>query len=271
MTEPFATAIGEGTCERCGARILRFRSFTGMEFDGECPNEVCRAAQEREQLEIERASVEQQVREEMNRKAASFRSALLGLFPDFGIRPMHAGASIAERRCSAGRRADLSDPDISAAWQAAQAFIELVDSSRRPVTFWLHGPPGRGKSAIASAIVQDHLRSNAAHSAVFCTAHEITELVNREQDYQARIKALTSARLVAIDDLRGRLPEYQEERLFHIVAERYEARRPLVITSQADPMSTIDQFRSSERKAGLQSRMSHAIDIRMPGPDWRNR
>ena len=100
----------------------------------------------------------------------------------------------------------------------------------------LHGKPGRGKTFLAAIIAQEVLQQGK--SAIFgdvpSMLEDLRSSYSKKNDNQLeeQMKALTQADLVVLDDIgTEKATEWAVNRLYLIVNERYNANKPLIVTS----------------------------------------
>lgn len=98
----------------------------------------------------------------------------------------------------------------------------------------LFGEPRQGKTFMAEAVAMEVL--NSKHSVLFRTASEIVQAF--QYDDKAEVNKLRdsvkSVELLVIDDLGAqRSTAFADEIIFTIIDERYSARKPILVTTNA--------------------------------------
>lgn len=105
---------------------------------------------------------------------------------------------------------------------------------------WLSGNPGTGKTFMAALIAQDLI--NKGKSVIFGDVPSLLDDLKatfdkkNENRLEELMKTLATADMLILDDLGTESPtEWAVERLYLIVNERYNADRPVIITSNYTP------------------------------------
>ena len=100
----------------------------------------------------------------------------------------------------------------------------------------LHGKPGRGKTFLAAITAQEVLKQGK--SAIFGDVPSMLEDLrsnyskNNDNRLEEQMKALAKADLVVLDDIGTEKPtEWAVNRLYLVVNDRYNANKPLIVTS----------------------------------------
>ncbi len=120
----------------------------------------------------------------------------------------------------------------------------------------LHGGFGCGKTHLAAAIVNEHLRRG--RSALFIVVPDLLDQLRAtfsaesDETYVARFDAVRDAPLLVLDDLGTQATTpWAGEKLFQILNHRYNARLPTVITSNRDLEELDGRLRSRLGHFGL--------------------
>lgn len=171
--------------------------------------------------------------------------------------------------------------------QTVATFTEKPDNRalRARVTEWLArdpdyglfftGPPGTGKTHLARAIVHEYQRRH--RHTIYASIPYLLERLQPNQRPDAPrmddiLEAVTRADLVVWDDLGAEKPtEWTRVRLYLLVDARYEAEKPIVVTSNwgldrlkqqedARIMSRILEMTQVHELAGADERIQRAMD-----------
>lgn len=123
------------------------------------------------------------------------------------------------------------DANNKAALQAAKAFLQ--DDS---VGLFYFGTPGTGKTLLASILAQEMLKSGK--SVIFGDVPSLLEDLRGSYDAMSNLKItklmddLAETDLLVLDDLGTESPtEWAVERLYLIINQRYNAKKPVIVTS----------------------------------------
>jgi DNA replication protein DnaC len=163
--------------------------------------------------------------------------------------------------------------------EAARSYSADIDGNLEDGRgMWLMGGTGTGKTTLGMLIAKTALA--AGHTAaIYFTPKLLTQIrqtyqaTNSEDAYEAFFRRLTSVDLLYIDDLGSeRHTDWVVEQLYALVNERYENRRSMLVTSNAD--GDVDRGRRQlEEQIGSRT-VSRLIEIcgdPLPlfGPDQR--
>ena len=190
-----------------------------------------------------------------------------------------------ERLASAGiprmfHRADFDnfeaprgDAAREAVRDAAQSYAETFNLTD-PEGLLLRGAPGTGKSHLAVAILRKVMRRG------YTTCYRgfndlLTEIRNSyDPNYplteEQVLRPLEVTDLVVLDDLGSETPkDFVRDRLYLIINRRYEARLPLIITTNCDSAEL--EVRVGRRTASRLVEMCSNPFPPFPDDDWRVR
>jgi DNA replication protein DnaC len=125
--------------------------------------------------------------------------------------------------------------------QAARDYVEnLGDNLSEGKGLWFMGGTGTGKTTLGMLIASEALKAGKS-VAVYFTPKLLTRIretyqeADSENAYSRFFEKLASVDLLYIDDLGSeRHTDWVVEQLYAIVNERYESRRPMLVTSNAD-------------------------------------
>lgn len=124
---------------------------------------------------------------------------------------------------------------------AVREFVTGLDGNLEAGTgLWLMGNTGTGKTTLGMLVAKEALAA-AKTVAVYFTPKLLTQIrqtyqaTASEDAYDAFFKRLTSVDLLYIDDLGSeRHTDWVVEQLYALINERYEARRSILVTSNAE-------------------------------------
>jgi DNA replication protein DnaC len=191
------------------------------------------------------------------------------------IPPRYRGVSFDRPPVSSMAR-DMSTRHIV---NAVQEFTDELDENLAiGQGMWLMGNTGTGKTTLGMLIARTALAAGKS-VAVYFTPKLLTQIrqtyqaTESEDAYDAFFKRLTSVDLLYIDDLGAeRHTDWVVEQLYALVNERYEAKRSMLVTSNAE--TDVDEGqRRLEEQIGPRT-VSRLIEIcgdPLPlfGPDQR--
>jgi len=191
------------------------------------------------------------------------------------IPPRYRGVSF-ERPPVSNMMRDMSTRHVVS---AVQAFTDELDENLATGQgMWLMGNTGTGKTTLGMLVARTAL-ARGKSVAVYFTPKLLTQIrqtyqaSESEDAYDAFFKRLTSVDLLYIDDLGSeRHTDWVVEQLYALVNERYEAKRSMLVTSNAE--SDVDEGqRRLEEQIGART-VSRLIEIcgdPLPlfGPDQR--
>lgn len=166
---------------------------------------------------------------------------------------------------------DRSAPSRQLAAEAARAFVEAVVHGEQDATgLCFIGDVGCGKTYLAAAMVRALVRSGV--STAFACVPEALERRRRAIDTpdggraNRAWRALEDAQVAILDDLGAEKgSEWAREQMFALVNSRYEAGKPVVVTTNCDLAELV--ARLGERIGSRLIEMVTAIE--MGGPDRR--
>lgn len=173
---------------------------------------------------------------------------------------------------------DAPTPDKRHALAACVAFAEHIGSTAPGGDLWLIGPPGTGKTHLASAVVNHLIRRRDMDAGIFAV-HEITRLARERigtkrtdsmgySGYRERptrdnetpdelTDRLAGLPLLVVDEIGlSRGSAWEQEQIFSILNARYKNERSTVLCSNLTP----DQLKT-ELKAALFDRMRERAEI----------
>ena len=145
--------------------------------------------------------------------------------------------------------------------RAAKSYVEQWPQKlRNGESMLISGAPGNGKSHLAAAIVNELVPRGVA--AVFANVPELLGRLRRTyngsgENESRLLRALVDADLLVLDDLGAqKWSEWSEEMIYYLVNTRYNAKLPLVITTNA----TTSQLAESIGPRSL-SRLDEVCDM----------
>ena len=125
--------------------------------------------------------------------------------------------------------------------QAARGYVEDLDANLAAGRgLWLMGDTGTGKTTLGMLIASEALKAGKSVG-VYFTPKLLTRIrqtyqeADNENAYAKFFERVTSVDLLYIDDLGSeRHTDWVVEQLYAVINERYESRRPMLVTSNAE-------------------------------------
>ena len=125
--------------------------------------------------------------------------------------------------------------------QAARGYVEDLDANLAAGRgLWLMGNTGTGKTTLGMLIASEALKAGKSVG-VYFTPKLLTRIrqtyqeADNENAYAKFFERVTSVDLLYIDDLGSeRHTDWVVEQLYAVINERYESRRPMLVTSNAE-------------------------------------
>lgn len=134
------------------------------------------------------------------------------------------------------------EAELVAAWRAAgipERYIGQLDERAEAMAdavqegqgFYIDGTQGTGKTRLAASIAK--VLAGRGEGVRFCVATNLLESMrSRSAENRSDTEELCRCKVLVLDDLGKEAPTpYACERLFDIVNERYNAMRPIIVTS----------------------------------------
>ncbi len=153
--------------------------------------------------------------------------------------------------------------------------LEGWASSYKLLNFW--GPAGTGKTGLATILLTEHLE--AGGDGFWIRAPKIGEIIKcgmvrgdpqgeeslrRVLEARSLMDRLSSTPLLVLDDLfAGRATAYVRDLMLYIIADRFDALKPTVITTMLSPSRLL------ELEPSLTSRLAAGLVLGLQGPDRR--
>lgn len=161
-------------------------------------------------------------------------------------------------------------PGTKEAYEAARKFAESDD--HKGIVF--AGPPGVGKSHLASAIM--NIKASNCEEFIFCTSPELMDdikaaLDNKQQTTEL-MELVKNVDLLFLDDLGAeRVTDFVVERFFVILNARLVRKKATIITTNySRPTELIEKLGGGITGQRIVSRICEMCRwINMTGEDWR--
>lgn len=219
-------------CPHCGGELLTLtgvlvaldmkdpRSDALQALDVACDCLKSKLAQEQEKRELDALRHQEQAKlQEKALKERLTRSGLPEAWHDRGISKWHYN----------------SEPRLYAREQAIAFGAELVLPCKKPRSLFIAGDIGTGKTYLASCLSADLIRRKV--QVRWCNVGDVLRTIRSSFDRknmteEDTIKLFTSPRVLVLDDLGKERPtEWALEQLFSIINTRYDAAKPLIVTT----------------------------------------
>lgn len=227
----------------------------------------CSGAAEYWRKRDERIALENELREEYERRMKIDRLFTLSLLP----------SRWKDRTFEAF---DVT-PENEVAYLAVKRYADRF-SGQTTDGLMLSGEVGRGKTHLCAATTMELMSRN--HSVVFGTVTTLLAQIRstfseEKESEKAVFNRLTKCQLLVIDDLGkekvsgGRDSSevsWVEQTLYEIINTRYETNRPILITTNMDILHLPRKY-PNNGKAILSRLLEMCRGVQVDGPDWRMR
>lgn len=160
--------------------------------------------------------------------------------------------------------------DMTAARQAVQAARSYVENLDENLTqgkgIWFMGGTGTGKTTLGMLIASEALKAGKSVGIYFAPKlltriRQTYQEAETENAYAQFFDRVTSVDLLYIDDLGSeRRTDWVVEQLYAVVNERYENRRPMLITSNAEGEIVAEGQQQLEDQIGRRT-ISRLVEI----------
>ena len=220
------------TCPHCGGELLTLtgvlvaldmqdpRSDALQALDVACNCLQSKLAQEQEKRELDALRHQEQAKlQEKALKERLTRSGLPEAWHDRGLAKWH----------------NNSESRYYAREQAIAFGAELVLPCKHPRSLYIAGDIGTGKTYLASCLVADLIRRRV--QVKWCNVGDVLRTIRSSFDKkhtteEETIRQFTEPRVLVLDDLGKERPtEWAVEQLFSIINTRYDAARPVIVTT----------------------------------------
>lgn len=185
--------------------------------------------------------------------------------------------SIRERLERAGVPARYVDASWES-WRRPPVIDQHLDERLRAIREWrgdeqhettltLRGDPGAGKTHLATATLRRFVGAGNRGGlwvSVSGLLHRLRQIVATGSDEDLMGK-LIAARLLVLDDLGAqKSTDWTVDRLYLLIATRYDALRPTIITTNLSLNDIRDRL-----DARIASRLADGLVVHLDLPDWR--
>lgn len=219
-------------CPHCGGELLTLtgvlvaldmqdpRSDALQALDVACNCEQSKLAQEQEKRELDALKRQETARLQAEAlKERLTRSGLPEAWHDRGLAKWHHN----------------SEPRHYAREQAVAFGAELVLPCKHPRSLFIAGDIGTGKTFLASCLSADLIRRKV--QVCWCNVGDVLRTIRSSFDRkdvteEETIRQFTEPRVLVLDDLGKERPtEWALEQLFSIINTRYDAAKPIIVTT----------------------------------------
>lgn len=219
-------------CPHCGGELLTLtgvlvaldmqdpRSDALQALDVACDCEQSKLAQEQEKRELDALKRQETAKLQAEAlKARMHNSGLPEAWHDRGLAKWHHN----------------SEPRHYAREQAIAFGAELVLPCKHPRSLFIAGDIGTGKTFLASCLSADLIRRKV--QVRWCNVGDVLRTIRSSFDRkdvteEDTIRQFTDPRVLVLDDLGKERPtEWALEQLFSIINTRYDAAKPIIVTT----------------------------------------
>jgi DNA replication protein DnaC len=168
---------------------------------------------------------------------------------------------------SRAARAGIPERYLSANHGDADAMAASVLSG---TGFYIDGPQGTGKTYLAMSIAAECIRKGASTTVTTSTAL-LEAMRTRGREDRDLTSKLAGCKVLVIDDLGKESPSpYACERLFEIVNDRYNACKPIIVTSNYSRGEIARKLSEGDVGRSIASRLSQmTMRVHIDGADRR--
>ena len=264
------------TCPHCGGTLL---TLTGVlvSLDMQDPRAdalqaldmACTCEQSKLALEREKREIDALKRQETARLQAE---ALKERLHNSGLPEAWHDRALSQWQYN-------SAPRLYAREQAIAFGAELVLPCKKPRSLYIAGDIGTGKTFLASCLAADLIRRKV--QVKWCNVGDVLRTIRSSFDRkdvteEETIRQFTAPRVLVLDDLGKERPtEWAVEQLFSIINTRYDAKRPIIVTTNYGGQDLVQRLtprgeRDDTTPRAIVDRLREmSTVIKLEGESWR--